>query len=443
MVRGARWYVVGSGVVLGAIVALSGCSTHWLAEREPWRREAEVACLNSGAVHEGPEKVRISPINGPGMCGADFPLKVSALGDTAPIGYDDDSLRPPGAIPNGASMPQRWPGASPSTTPQYSPPVDARPLPPVDGQMAAPYPPSPSPRYGAQPPPYQPRYPPPATRMLAQPGAPISLTPPGVADPDNDEPLPEQARPAPEFGIRDSYPGQPGYRTREAEPPPERQESVQEPPPPLGPARAPAVTGSVGPVEVKPAATLACPIVSALDRWIAEAVQPAAMRWFHQPVVEIKQISAYSCRGMNGNPNAHISEHAFGNALDIAAFILADGRKVVVQYGWNGKPEEAGFLHDVQGAACEQFTTVLAPGANVYHYNHIHVDLMRRASRRRICEPRAIPGDVVAERARARFAAQHGDPGVTGSIRKKSREGALGYAGENDGRLPLAIPGED
>ena len=48
------------------------------------------------------------------------------------------------------------------------------------------------------------------------------------------------------------------------------------------------------------------------------------MRWFGARVVEIKQISAYSCRGMNGNANAHISEHAFGNALDIASFTLAD-----------------------------------------------------------------------------------------------------------------------
>ena len=67
---------------------------------------------------------------------------------------------------------------------------------------------------------------------------------------------------------------------------------------------------------------------------------------------------------------------------------------------------------------------MLAPGANVYHYNHIHVDLMRRASGRRICEPAAIPGEVVAARARARYAAQHygehyGDPGVTGSIKYK------------------------
>ena len=142
----------------------------------------------------------------------------------------------------------------------------------------------------------------------------------------------------------------------------------------------------MGPVAVKPTATLACPIVSVLDRWLADSVQPAAQRWFGARVVEIKQISAYSCRGMNGNPSAHISEHAFGNALDIAAFTLADGRRITVKEGWRGMPEEQGFLRDVQAAACQQFNTVLAPGSNVYHYDHIHVDLMRRASR-----PRHLP----------------------------------------------------
>jgi hypothetical protein len=147
---------------------------------------------------------------------------------------------------------------------------------------------------------------------------------------------------------------------------------------------------------------------------------------------------------MNGDPNAHISEHAFGNALDIAEFELADGHKISVQYGWHGTPEEQGFLHDVQLAACEEFSTVLAPGANVYHYNHIHVDLMRRTSGRRICQPAAIPGEVVAERARARYAAQHyGDPGVTGALKSAPQRRALGYSGEDDDRLPLAVPGED
>ena len=187
-----------------------------------------------------------------------------------------------------------------------------------------------------------------------------------------------------------------------------------QPLPPLGPPAQQQMAYAT-PVEVHPAATLACPIVSALDHWFADAVQPAAHKWFNQPVVEIKQISAYSCRGMNGQPGAHISEHAFGNALDIAAFVLADGHRITVEGGWKGSPEEQGFLRDVQGSACDQFTTVLAPGSNQYHYNHIHVDLMRRASGRRICQPGAVDGEVVAARARGnpRYASRPVEPPPT------------------------------
>jgi hypothetical protein len=167
---------------------------------------------------------------------------------------------------------------------------------------------------------------------------------------------------------------------------------------------------------VRPEATLACPIVSVLDRWLADSVQPAAMRWFGARVVEIKQISAYSCRGMNGNSRAHISEHAFGNALDIAAFTLADGRRISVEQGWKGMPEEQGFLHDVQASACTHFNTVLAPGSNVYHYNHIHVDLMRRSGRPVICQPVAMSGEEVAARASQRNPYASREPAATGSL---------------------------
>ena len=185
--------------------------------------------------------------------------------------------------------------------------------------------------------------------------------------------------------------------------------------PRLGPAQGNPVA-AVGPVGIKPTATLACPIVSVLERWLADSVQPAAQRWFGARVVEIKQISAYSCRGMNGNPNAHISEHAFGNALDVAAFVLADGRRITVKDGWHGMPEEQGFLRDVQAAACQQFNTVLAPGSNRYHYDHIHVDLMRRASGRIICEPSAVSGEEIAARANARNPYASRAPYVTGSL---------------------------
>jgi hypothetical protein len=410
MTRRVRWYLVGS-FILVALIALAGCSHYMFAEREPWRHDAEIACLNSGAVKESPARVRISAISGPGMCGADYPLRVSALGESGPLGYTDEAPVPPGAIPNG-SMPQRWPVTQPSATP--SPGVSSQQLPPLQPRAS---------QYPSQ------AYPPPSATAVGQP---LSLNPTGLPPPEDDEDLGVPGGPP------HPYYGGPAAPYTPAPP------SAAQPVPPLGPPRVPLVTGSAGPVEVKPAATLACPIVSALDQWITAAVQPAALKWFRQPVVEIKQISAYSCRGMNGNPNAHISEHAFGNALDIAEFTLADGHKVSVQYGWQGTPEEQGFLHDVQAAACEDFTTVLAPGANVYHYNHIHVDLMRHYNGRHICEPAAIPGEVVAERARARYAAQHGEPAVTGSIETKpSHRRALGYTREDDDGRPEAVPGDD
>jgi hypothetical protein len=184
--------------------------------------------------------------------------------------------------------------------------------------------------------------------------------------------------------------------------------------PSLGPAR-PQVAANA--VSVNPPATLACPLVSALDRWISAGVQPAALHWFGVPVTEIKQISAYSCREMVGAGTSHISEHAFGNALDVAGFTLADGRTISVVKGWRGSAEEQGFLHDVQLYACETFNTVLAPGYNAAHYNHIHVDLMRRDSGRRPCRPNAVPGEVVASQVRARYAGKR-EPAYTGSIGK-------------------------
>jgi hypothetical protein len=239
-----------------------------------------------------------------------------------------------------------------------------------------------------------------------------------------------------------TMPGAPyGARPPDARPPATSYPVARERTPALGPVR----TRPAGPVSVTPAATLACPLVSVLDHWIDTAVQPAALRWFGQPVVEIKQISAYSCRGMNGNPNASISEHAFGNALDIAVFTLADGRKIVVKTGWHGAPEEQGFLHDVQGAACDRFTTVLAPGADAYHYDHMHVDLMRRASGRRACNPHPVSGEEVAARVRGRHASKRGDQSVTGSVSPRRQAGSRGApnAADNGVRLPVAVPGAD
>jgi hypothetical protein len=432
MTRGLHFYAAGSFVLL----ALAGCGRSYMlsGERESWRHEAEVTCLKSGGVKIGAGAVQISPIEGPGMCGADFPLKVTALGESPAIGYSDDP-RPPGGIPNGSQMPN-WPIAEPRAAP---PPVETRPLqaPPSSAQY------QPAPVQGERmrwvPGPQ-------GIERQAAPGEPLSLSPPENARtynaappsvsrapsyaPPPVAPRPQTADDIPDDAIvpqrQASYPQtQPAYRAPAYEP-------AQRVVPPLGPMRGPAVTAAMTPAVVTPAATLACPIVSALDRWVSEGVQPAAMRWFGAPVAEIKQISAYSCRNMVGESSAHMSEHAYGNALDIAAFRLADGRRITVKDGWHGSPEEQGFLHDVQLAACEMFTTVLAPGYNVYHYDHIHVDLMRRASGRHPCRPNAVPGEVAAAKARSLYASKQRAPSYTGSIATQAASGA-----------PVAVPGAD
>ena len=388
MARGVRWYLVGSLV----LVTLAGCGKTFLqyGEREKWRRDAEVACMQSGTVREGAGLVRIEPIEGPGICGAAFPFKVSAFGENGALGFADEPIRPPGAIPNGTPQAQQppWPGATSRQLlpPAQQQPVYAAPRPPQQ-QTYAPPRPNYSPNAPGEPLSIVPSNPPPVITATPQR---YPAPPPGAAlDDDDDAAPPTQPRAAPAY------------------PSPAR--IAPAPPPALGPQRGPRVTGSV---EVKPVATLACPIVSALDQWIANTVQPAAVKWFGAPVAEIKQISAYSCRGMNNNPGANISEHAFGNALDIAAFVLANGRRVTVKDGWHGSPEEQGFLRDVQRGACDQFTTVLAPGSNQYHYDHFHVDLMRRGTGRRICQPGAVDGDLVASRARQNpsFAARQPTP---------------------------------
>src|ERR1700710_2379659 len=103
MTRGVRLYLVGSFV----LVSLAGCGRGFFqfAEGEPWRAEAEIACLKSGAVKENAELVRISPISGPGVCGAEYPLAVAALGESRGTFGFADELRPPGAVGNQP----RWP----------------------------------------------------------------------------------------------------------------------------------------------------------------------------------------------------------------------------------------------------------------------------------------------------------------------------------------------
>jgi len=147
-----------------------------------------------------------------------------------------------------------------------------------------------------------------------------------------------------------------------------------------------------GTITIGPTATIGCPMTAALERWVQDAVQPAALAWFGVPVSEIKQISDYSCRRRNNARKGKLSEHAFGNALDIAGFQLIDGRNVTVLKGWKGTKNERGFLREVFAHGCRQFKTSLGPGVK-YHADHFHFDLAHHnsAGTSQYCRPKINP----------------------------------------------------
>ncbi len=147
-----------------------------------------------------------------------------------------------------------------------------------------------------------------------------------------------------------------------------------------------------GTVTINSTQTLGCPMIAALDAWIKQVVQPAALARFGEKVVHINSMGSYSCRGINNMAGAHLSEHSFGNAIDIGGFVLESGRELNIMRGFNGSDEqERAFLHEAHAGACGFFTTVLGPGYNIFHYNHFHVDLAMHGSTsrgpRRYCKP--------------------------------------------------------
>ncbi|MDB5570079.1 MAG: hypothetical protein JWN93_1262 [Hyphomicrobiales bacterium] len=149
---------------------------------------------------------------------------------------------------------------------------------------------------------------------------------------------------------------------------------------------------SNGRVAINAQATLGCPVTEALEAWLDNVVQPAAQARFGQPVTQIDSMGGYGCRPINNQRGASLSEHSFGNALDVGGFRLADGRKITVVQGWTrGDEQEKAFLREAHSGACEYFTTVLGPGSNALHYNHLHVDLAMHGNTstgpRRYCRP--------------------------------------------------------
>jgi hypothetical protein len=160
-----------------------------------------------------------------------------------------------------------------------------------------------------------------------------------------------------------------------------------------------------GTVTLNASQTIGCPQIAALNQWVTEVVQPIALARFGQPVVHIDSMGSYSCRSIDNKRGANLSEHSFGNATDIGGFRLADGHEIKVVKAWTrGTDQEQAFLREVQAGACNIFTTVLAPGSDTFHYNHIHLDLAMHGRTstgpRRICRPLPKPQLLPAPPAR-------------------------------------------
>lgn len=145
----------------------------------------------------------------------------------------------------------------------------------------------------------------------------------------------------------------------------------------------PVTVKTLGPaIGVVPEAELNCRMAEAAARFVADTVSPAARAQFGAGLKSINQASAYVCRPRHNGRK--MSEHAFGNALDIASFTLTDDTKIDIE---PVPPEKnAKFLADLRKAACGPFKTVLGPGSDPDHELHFHLDLEPRSNGGTFCQ---------------------------------------------------------
>ena len=117
-----------------------------------------------------------------------------------------------------------------------------------------------------------------------------------------------------------------------------------------------------------------CAVAAGFERWLERVVRPAAEETLGSSLVRIEHLGAYSCRRLYGRASGDWSEHATGNAIDIAAFVLANGDRISVLSDWQGEGDAAVFLRQVRDGACGSFATVLSPDYNAAHRDHLHLD---------------------------------------------------------------------
>ena len=116
-----------------------------------------------------------------------------------------------------------------------------------------------------------------------------------------------------------------------------------------------------------------CPMAVAFAMYERHGLQPAAQAVYGQAVTRIDHLGSFACR--NIGTSSRRSQHASANALDIAGFRLADGRRITVARDWNGKGDDARFLRLARDGACKAFSVTLGPEYNAAHHDHFHLDM--------------------------------------------------------------------
>lgn len=134
-------------------------------------------------------------------------------------------------------------------------------------------------------------------------------------------------------------------------------------------------------VSVKPAAVLRCTMASTIADWVRSDMAPLAAS-LGSTISDLDNFDSFECRGRNRIAGAMLSEHGRANALDVRAFKLANGQSINLTDRNVARDVRERVLHSV----CSRFSTVLGPGSDWYHEDHIHLDLMQRRNDYRICQ---------------------------------------------------------
>jgi hypothetical protein len=129
-------------------------------------------------------------------------------------------------------------------------------------------------------------------------------------------------------------------------------------------------------IPLNRAALMSCPLAAALAAFEQAVVQPAAQRHFGRPVVLLVHYGAYVCKPQTGRPS-RLSEHAFGQAIDIGGFELPGRVTISVRQHWGERGPRGAFLREVAQGACRHFNIVLTPKSDAAHATHLHLDIGR------------------------------------------------------------------